>query len=422
MRASSWIAARPIALRAGSLVAVTLTLGACGDLPASGPASYRVRDGERFSANGTVEASFRPAGATADVVVRRAEWSAEATAERGVARLSTELRTSTGRAPTVRPDPGEPTDDGAARLLSGIATHLLPALAVDVNAPQARFGKASVVESTIKDSLGRDLQIIGVSKLERGPLTDFLLVQNGQLLTLQSVHWVRDGGHWRPASTRAVALGANGAMARTTVRVSGMRADAGTHDDDALASVVTRIESIQFASLAKRLVLPGALRAQDVTPKVDCTQYQNRFAGTDSPCLSYALNRVGMPLTTLWDWAKSAVVGVGMVDIAAALSTGGEVAVGTLLQGVATRLLILASWDWAAFVAASLVVYTVAELADCRIRRQDEVRECQRKQTRADGGGDPNSVGLVNDACGFACNPQRRGEIDDLIGGRRAAE
>lgn len=406
-----------------ALALATMLLAACsGDGPSVAPRP--VRDGQLVQVSGTTEFSVRPARGAPARVIHRGGWTARGTMMRGVARTDFPLRALDRRVElddSRAADAGPSSTDSATamRILDRAGAMLFPALAIDERSKLATFGTGSVIESVLTDPAGRAVHIVGISDLPRGPLTDFLVVQEGRATRHTRIEWVKDQGVWHAVTVRATALLSNGSAMMAEGRTSMPRlAQTPSGGHLSFASLERRIEEIQFAALAKRTLLPAEAHAQIWEPYkpggsfYDCSAFRNNLIPPDSPCAAYALNQTQASLGWLTEWIPAAAAArVGMAIVA-----GGEAAATAELAAAGFGFLapiLGTAITGAVLVTVGLYAYHFTE---CRVDHQEPARQCKatdpRTSTGSGNGGSTNDYGPLNDACGMSCDPSRRGAID----------
>ncbi|MBI2796692.1 MAG: hypothetical protein HYX65_08320 [Gemmatimonadetes bacterium] len=414
-------------------IATTTMLAACsGDGPSAGPRPSR--EGQLVQVTGTTEFSVRAAAGAPARVIHRGSFTSSGTMTSGVARADFQLRALDRRVERDDPraSPGDRPDSATiTRILDQAGAQLLPALAIDEGSRLAAFGTSSVVESVIRDGQGNEARLVAISDLQRGPLTDFLVVRNGRPVRYNRVEWVRSGGTWTATSAASVALLDNGGALVARTRTGGPRfASADTVAPLSLAAIAGRIEEIQFGALARRAFLPAAAHAQgsgDWTPpqNFSCDKFRNPLVSYQTPCQAYAFNSAIIPLV----WLAGLIPTISAAQALGMLVTGNLPA---LLEALA-----VAAGAVAAFapeilqgVAVAMAVAYLFSYVDCRSNKVESAKYCAKIDPRAPAGGGTGTAGsdayadtgVTSDACGLFCDPSRRGMIDAWREGLRAAE
>ena len=419
MRASTGSASRRRAACTSGLAAFTLVLAACGDIPSVPGTTAKLREGDVVEVSGDAELTVRAAGASKATVRTNSPWRARANARGGVATMDFERRGLAARDPARDHDGATP--DGEARLLSELAPALLGPLAINEDSKLAGFGLKSVVQQTLLDAQGRPLQVYAISDLKHGPMTDMLLVRDGQVLAYQQTSWVRERGVWRAAGARLVTRAQDGSSTMATVRVAGMLASTAS-DSSAWAMLGTRIEEMQFAALAKRALLPSDAHAQAWSPgSVDCSLYRNRFAPANSPCLAYGLNKVGAPLIALFGVLAASFPQYAPEAMQALAASRGIGAVIALLEAAGEAIAVTAGSTWVALAAAGVLIYFTMSIAECMASHGPTITMCTAgaggSQSGGAGGGSGPLPGISDGSssgCDALCDVHARDMINQL--------
>ena len=429
MRASTWIAPRTVpgvglALSLLTLT-LTLTLAACGDVT-SGSAPPMARDGTLIHAEGTAEFSTQASPQAPRVLRAQAPWRVQGTMRRGIAMPDFNNRALAMQDRTRGEDP----DGDQQRALSELGARMIPAVAVDAKSKLAAYGRTSVVEDSVGDGHGRMLHLVAISDLKKGPLTDYLIVRDGQVLNYQKVSWVREGDLWRPVEAKGVFFGKEGSTLRSVARVAGLAAAPETDATSSFAVLTRRVEEIRFGAFAKRLVLPRVALAQSVAGvpgDLDCSQYRRtNVSDSRSSCWSFTMNQVEGLIVPALAAISVLYKGLNMETLVTTLRMGGYGMLGALLEAITAAGISLSAFDWAILTAVGVLIYTSYQLATCIQFHQTAIAWCQRTDPRPAGGGGGSSgseedTGLTSDACSMACDPSRRGIIDDWRNGIRNA-
>ncbi len=419
MRASSWLASR---LRAAPLVGLAVTLSACGDLSSSAPSTASVRDGEVVHLDGLAELSTQAGPGAPRIVRAQAPWQVRGTMQRGAALADPVRRPLLMQDPTRGEDPDERRD----RALGELGARLVPMVAVDAQSRLAAFGRTSVIEDSLSDGHGGMLHFVAISDLRKGPLTDYLVVRDGKVLNYQKVSWARDGKVWRPVAAKGYVFGTDGSTLQVAARVAGLAQGPAADSATGLAALAARIEDIQFGALARRLVLPQAAHAQMGSQDLDCTQYRRTgVTGSGISCVAFMMNKLDNVIVPALAALAVYVKGLSIESFALAMRVGGHLQVAALVDALIGIGATLSAVDWAVIAAVGVMFYAATQLAECSQFHQAAIAECQKLNPRPGGGdgssGDPwDDTGLVGDACSMACDPTRRGIIDDWRNGIRA--
>ncbi len=428
MRASTGSTLRRRAVCTSGLVAFTFALAACGDLPSVPATTAPLHEGDVVEASGDAELTVRAAGATRATVRTNAPWRVRANSHGGVATMDFERRGLAARDP-ARDRDGK-ADDTEARLLGDLAPTLLGPLAINEDAKLAGFGLKSVVQQTVLDGDGRPMQVYAISDFKHGPMTDMLLVRDGQVLAYQQTSWVHERGVWRAAGARVVTRARDGSSTMATVRVAG-RLAAVVSDSSAWATLTTRIEEVQFAALAKRALLPSEAHAQQWSPgSVDCSLYRNRFAPSNSPCLAYGLNKVGAPLIAVFTVLAASFPQYAPSAMQALAASRGIGAVIALLEAAGEAIAVTAGSTWVALAAAGVLIYFTMSIAECMASHGPTITLCSAgpggnpfgsgvgSSTNGTGGGGSGvSTGLgdgSSSGCDALCDVQARDLVNQL--------
>lgn len=420
MRASSWMASR---LRAAPMVGLALSLVACGDLSSPAPFTSSMRDGDVAHLEGTAELSTQAGPGAPRVVRAQALWQVHGTVQRGAALADFAHR------PLAMQDPtrGEDPDASRQRALGELGARLVPVVAVDARSRLAAYGRSSVVEDSMTDGHGGMLHFVAISDLAKGPLTDYLVVRDGKVLNYQKLSWTRDRGVWRPVEAKGYLFGADGSTLRVAARVAGLAHGPSADSATGLAALAARLEDIQFGALARRVILPAAAHAQMGREDIDCSQYRRTGVyGSGSSCLAFTMNKLDGLLVPAIAALAVYLKGLSIESFIVAARVGGHLQVAALVDALVAMGASLAAVDWAILAAVSVMFYASTQLASCSQFHQVAIAECQKTDTRPGGGsgssdGSENDTGLVGDACSMACDPTRRGIIDDWRNGIRAA-
>lgn len=428
MRASSWSPPRLRGWAAAGLALSALTVGACGDLPSSGPNHSSVREGDLVSASGLAELATQSTPGAERVVQLTAPWRASATMQRGIAVNDMNRSGTLSQSRTRGEDADDHTDERRQQALGELGARMIPALAVDANSRLAAFGRTSVIEDSIADGHGRFLHFVAVSDLKRGPLTDYLIVRDGHVLSYQRVSWNRSGDIWRPVQTRSWIFAGDGSSLQAVARVTSLAAS-DVDTASGLAGIAQRLEEIEFGALARRFALPVAAHAQAATgtvPDIRCDEYRRTnvpFSGSN--CMNYMFNKLDGLLLPAITAVSVYFKGLNAEALALAFRTGGSLGLAALLDGIVAAGVSLTALDWAVVAAMSVIIYASYHLVTCASQHAAAVSYCQKRDPRPSGGdgssgGAEANTGLDSDACSMACDPSRRGVIDDWRAGIRA--
>ncbi len=421
MRTSTWSAPRRHSTRASGFAAFTLMLAACGDIPSVPGSPTPLRDGDVVDVQGAAELTVHSAGSATPTRHLSAPWRVSGNVQRGVATMDFQQRGLAARDPAR--DRDGTADDAEARMLGQLAPALLGPLAINEDSRMAGFGLKSVVQQTIPDGSGGAMQLYAISDFKRGPLTDMLLVRDGKVLGYQKVSWVRERGVWKAAGARFIAKTRDGTTTTATVRVAGMLAESES-DTTSWASMAARGDEIQFAALAKRLVLPATAGAQAWSPgSIDCSLYRNSLAPSSSPCLAYAFNKAGAPLAAIFGFLAGNLKQFSPEAIQGLAASRGLGAVVALLEGAGEAVVAAAGSTWVYLGVSALLLYTGFALAECMASHAPAIQQCNPGNPGIGGVGPSMSggAGSGSDVCDALCDAQVRAIVDEMRAAMSAA-
>lgn len=420
MRASWWNAARG-APQAG-LVALALVAGACGDVGPFEGSRATLKEGDVVQAQGDAELVVQRSDSATPALRVQAPWQARGVLHRGLAFVDV---TRQGQLAQDRTRDVEDDDAAQERRLANLVPSLVGALAINADAPAARFGPKSALHQVLADPQGRELHLYAASDLAKGPMTDYLFVRDGQVIGYQHVTWVRDHGVWRAAGSRVMMRGRDGTTASAKIRVStSLAAAAADTAKPDWESIGARAEQVQFAALAARFALPRTAGAQVgwSSGSVNCSLYRNPLVASSSPCLAYALNRVGEPLRELFDVITLRHPEFTFGAFIALIARQGLPAAIEALEGLASSLIAGAAANWVLIAGAALLLYTAGRVVECMNSHQAAITTCTAGGGGSDGGGSGGGGGETdwyattwsNGDCDALCDVRMRDYINQL--------